>query len=142
MKKSIFAVAIMGITAAFSGCKKEELNAYVISDVQYEVTDINNCSFSNGGDNGSSITFSLKTDNPNFDDVYGISYQVDLNSDEDENFVTRDLDLYFTGDELVIYRCVRFGQKSEANYSFRIVTFDGLRSEEFKVKVPRPAGAN
>jgi len=142
MKKSIIAIATIGLLTAFSGCKKEELNAYEITDVQYEVTEINDCSLSSGGENGSSITFSLKTDNPNYDDIYGISYQVDLNTDEDENFITRELDLYFTDDELVIFRCVRFGQKSEANYSFRIVTFDGLRSEEFKIKVPRPAGAN
>lgn len=144
MKNSTYIIiAFLVGTLSLVGCKKEEYNDYVIQNITYDFTGLNDCEFSEGGANGSSLTLHLSVDNPDYTNIYGLKVIFKQKKKKDDvQILSRELSLWFEDDEINTYRCIRFGSLSSGTYVVSIMTMDGLESEPFTVNVARPSGAN
>lgn len=126
-----------------SSCKKEELNDYKIKNITYEFTNINNCQLNDGGENGSSLSLRLQVNNPDYNNIYGLKIIFKQKKKKDDvQILSRELDLSFNDNEIITYRCIRFGNLSQGSYEVSIITMDGLESESYTMNVSRPPGAN
>lgn len=141
MKKSLFPLLFL-ILITFHSCKKTEFNDYLINDIDYEFSGINDCLINDGGNNGSSLDITLFIDNPDYTDIYGIKTSY-VGSNKDKSLqISRIINLSFQNDRISLYRCLRFVSSSSGTYTLSVITMDGLESKPYSFKINRPTGAN
>lgn len=128
-----------------NGCGKQfEEGDFAITSIQYEFTDLNDCTLSDGGSNGSSLTLKVGFEGISTEEIYGLWIESVFNNGGDPGAEDeRDINVYMPEAEIRRFSCVRYGSSATSlKYTIRIIHVDGTYSKPVTIDVPRPLGGN
>lgn len=141
MKKYLLLFTVSTIFL-LTACEKEKPKApYTITQGSYTLTGTNDCSLNNGN-TGSSVDVYFDMDTVVAQDIDHIKYKYQFSSGNMSDYqTTTNYSIGQNNTRITLARCIRFSTSFSIDYYFTVVTPGGLETNEVKITVARPAGA-
>lgn len=145
MKHIKLAIATLLLTGIITSCDQNKAD-FDIECGEYQYT-INDCTVGSGNDinTGSSIEIYLCIDSVFVPEIKHIKLHTIFSSGSAQDKILEEGSQYFfTNFNTKIHfpRCIYFSTTSYIDYYFTIVTTDNKETDEYHLRVNRPAGAN